>query len=38
MSVPHHTLTCDGFGGYNKLKDVIRCGCLAHMRRYWHDA
>lgn len=31
-------LTCDGFSGYNKLKDVIRCGCLAHMRRYWHDA
>ena len=31
-------LTCDGFGGYNKLKDVIRCGCLAHMRRYCHDA
>ena len=31
-------LTCDGFFGYNKLKDVIRCGCLAHMRRYWHDA
>ena len=31
-------LTCDGFGGCNKLKDVIRCGCLAHMRRYWHDA
>lgn len=31
-------LTCDGFGGYNKLKDVIRCGCLAHMRRYWHEA
>lgn len=31
-------LTCDGFGGYNKLKDVIRCGCLAHMRRYWYDA
>src|SRR5699024_12017031 len=31
-------LTCDGFNGYNKLKDVIRCGCLAHMRRYWHDA
>ena len=22
----------------NKLKDVIRCGCLAHMRRYWYDA
>ena len=31
-------LTCDGFGGYNKLKDVIRCGCLAHMRRYWYEA
>ena len=31
-------LTCDGFGGYNKLKKVIRCGCLAHMRRYWFDA
>ena len=31
-------LTCDGFGGYNKLKDVTRCGCLAHMRRYWYDA
>ena len=31
-------LTCDGFSGYNKLKDVIRCGCLAHMRRYWHEA
>lgn len=31
-------LICDGFGGYNKLKDVIRCGCLAHMRRYWHEA
>ena len=30
-------LICDGFGGYNKLKDVIRCGCLAHMRRYWHE-
>lgn len=31
-------LTCDGFSGYNKLKNVIRCGCLAHMRRYWFDA
>ena len=31
-------LTSDGFSGYNKLKDVIRCGCLTHMRRYWHDA
>ena len=31
-------LTCDGFGGYNKLKNVTRCGCLAHMRRYWYEA
>ena len=31
-------LTCDGFSGYNKLKDVTRCGCLAHMRRYWYEA
>lgn len=31
-------LTCDGFQGYNRLKDVTRCGCLAHMRRYWYDA
>ena len=27
-----------GSGNDGKLKDVIRCGCLAHMRRYWHDA
>lgn len=31
-------LTCDGFSGYNKLKNVTRCGCLAHMRRYWYEA
>jgi transposase len=31
-------LTCDGYSGYNKLKNVTRCGCLAHMRRYWHEA
>ena len=31
-------LICDGFSGYNKLKGVIRCGCLAHMRRYWNEA
>lgn len=31
-------LICDGFSGYNKLKGVIRCGCLAHMRRYWKEA
>lgn len=31
-------LTCDGYSGYNKLKNVTRCGCLAHMRRYWYEA
>ena len=31
-------LTCDGFSGYNKLRNVTRCGCLAHMRRYWYEA
>lgn len=31
-------LTCDGFSGYNKLKHVTRCGCLAHVRRYWYEA
>ena len=24
---------CDGFDGYNKLKNAIRCGCFAHLRR-----
>lgn len=31
-------LACDDFSSYNKLKNVIRCGCLAHMRRYWYEA
>ena len=31
-------LTCDGFSNYNKLKGVIRCACLARMRRYWKEA
>jgi len=29
---------CDGFSGYNKLKNVIRCGCLAHVRRKFFEA
>jgi transposase len=29
---------CDGFGGYNKLKDVIRIACLAHIRRKFIEA
>ena len=31
----HH---CDGYGGYNKLKDVIRIACLAHIRRKFVEA
>lgn len=31
----HH---CDGFSGYNKLENVIRCGCWSHLRRYFADA
>ena len=26
-------LVCDGYDGYNKLKNVTRCGCWAHARR-----
>jgi transposase len=28
----------DDFGGYNKVKNVTRVGCLAHARRYYTDA
>lgn len=31
-------LHCDGFSGYNQLKGVTRCGCWAHLRRYFYDA
>lgn len=24
---------CDGYSGYNKLSDITRCGCWAHLRR-----
>ena len=34
----HGFLICDGFSGYNRLKDVTRCGCWAHLRRYFFDA
>lgn len=29
---------CDGYSGYNKLKNVTRCGCWAHLRRTFVDA
>ena len=36
---PGTYLMCDGFYGYNKLKDVVkRCTCYAHIRRYFYDA
>ena len=31
---PGTYLMCDGYTGYNKLKDVHRCTCYAHIRRY----
>lgn len=31
-------LMTDGFSGYNKVKDVKRCACWAHIRRYLIDA
>lgn len=31
-------LVCDGYDGYNKLKNAIRCGCWAHVRRKFVDA
>ena len=36
---PGTYLMCDGFSGYNRLKDVVhRCTCYAHIRRYFYDA
>lgn len=31
-------LMCDGFSGYNALKNVKRCSCWAHVRRYLLEA
>jgi transposase len=31
-------LVSDGYGGYNKVQNVIRAGCWAHARRKWHEA
>jgi hypothetical protein len=31
-------LVCDGYDGYNKLKNAVRCGCWAHVRRKFVDA
>lgn len=31
-------LVCDGYDGYNKLSEVTRCGCWAHVRRKFVEA
>ena len=31
-------LACDGYQGYNKVPDIKRCCCWAHVRRYMIDA
>lgn len=31
-------LACDGYQGYNKVPDIRRCCCWAHVRRYFMDA
>ena len=31
-------LHSDGYAGYNKLGNIIRCGCWAHLRRKFVDA
>lgn len=31
-------LMTDGFSGYNKLSNIKRCCCYAHLRRYFIDA
>ena len=37
-SKPGLYLMADGYRGYDKLKDVKRCACYAHIRRYFLDA
>ncbi|MBU7008864.1 transposase [Peptococcaceae bacterium DYL19] len=31
-------LQTDGYSGYNKVPDVTRCGCWAHLRRKFQEA
>ena len=31
-------LVCDGYDGYNKVGNVTRCGCWAHVRRKFVEA
>ena len=34
----HGYLMCDGYSGYNKIPDIKRTACWAHIRRYLTDA
>lgn len=34
----HGYVHTDGFSGYNRLSDITRCGCWAHLRRYIFEA
>lgn len=34
----HGWLQTDGYAGYNKVLDVTRCGCWAHLRRKLQEA
>lgn len=31
-------LVTDGYSGYNRVENVIHCGCWAHARRKWREA
>lgn len=34
----HGYVHTDGFSGYNRLSEITRCGCWAHLRRYLFEA
>lgn len=34
----HGYLHTDGYSGYNKLENITRCGCWAHLRRKFVEA
>jgi len=34
----HGYLHTDGYSGYEKVEDITRCGCWAHLRRYFVEA
>jgi len=34
----HGYLQTDGYGGYDRVEDVVHVGCMAHLKRKFHDA